>query len=167
MQLCWYLRCFFLKRPKCIRRSKSTKSRQIWETADLVSTSRKYLCKSVWDDIGYPKEKSPLLACHTRQKCSMEATRNSAKREILVTRPWIYGWSMEGITVYVHATCNYFTIGREGLHIVEIKVCLWNTLPLSATKSKKAIFNFHVKVKVTRSLTLVSFDRVSLVEYAC
>ena len=34
-------------------------------------------------------------------------------------------------------------------------------------KVQKAIFSFKVKVKVTRSLTLVSFERVSLVEYAC
>ena len=34
-------------------------------------------------------------------------------------------------------------------------------------KSKKAIFSTKVKVKVTRSLTLVSFERASLVEYAC
>ena len=40
-------------------------------------------------------------------------------------------------------------------------------MPPVATKSKKAIFSFKVKVKVTRSLTLVSFERASLVEYAC
>ena len=34
-------------------------------------------------------------------------------------------------------------------------------------KVQKAIFSFNVKVKVTRSLTLLSFERVSLVEYAC
>ena len=34
-------------------------------------------------------------------------------------------------------------------------------------KVQKAIFSFNVKVKVTRSLTLVSFERMSLVEYAC
>ena len=34
-------------------------------------------------------------------------------------------------------------------------------------KVEKAIFIFKVKVKVTRSLTLVSFERVSLVVYAC
>ena len=34
-------------------------------------------------------------------------------------------------------------------------------------KVQKAIFSFKVKVKVTRSLTLVSFERASLVEYAC
>ena len=34
-------------------------------------------------------------------------------------------------------------------------------------KVEKAIFSFKVKVKVTRSLTLVSFERASLVEYAC
>ena len=34
-------------------------------------------------------------------------------------------------------------------------------------KVQKAILSFNVKVKVTRSLTLVSFERVSLVKYAC
>ena len=34
-------------------------------------------------------------------------------------------------------------------------------------KGKKAIFSFKVKVKATRSLTFVSFERASLVEYAC
>ena len=39
-------------------------------------------------------------------------------------------------------------------------------MPPAATKSKKAIFSFKVKVKVTRSLILMSFERASLVEYA-
>ena len=34
-------------------------------------------------------------------------------------------------------------------------------------KSEEAIFSMKVKVKVTRSLTLVSFERTSLFEYAC
>ena len=34
-------------------------------------------------------------------------------------------------------------------------------------KVEKAIFSFNVKVKFTRSLTLVSIERASLVEYAC
>ena len=34
-------------------------------------------------------------------------------------------------------------------------------------KVEKAIFSFKVKVKVTRSLILVSFERASLVEYTC
>ena len=41
------------------------------------------------------------------------------------------------------------------------------SIPLAATKSKLAIFSIKVTVKVTRLLTLVSFGRVSLVEYAC
>ena len=40
------------------------------------------------------------------------------------------------------------------------------TIPPAATKSEKAIFRAKVKVKVTTSLTLVSFERASLVEYA-
>ena len=48
-----------------------------------------------------------------------------------------------------------------------ICVCETQTMPPAATKSKKAIFRAKVKVKVTRSLTLVSFERASLVEYAC
>ena len=34
-------------------------------------------------------------------------------------------------------------------------------------KVQKAIVSFKVKVKVTRAFTLVSFEKVSLVEYAC
>ena len=34
------------------------------------------------------------------------------------------------------------------------------------TKSKKSILSLKVKVKVPRSLTLVSLERASLVEYA-
>ena len=41
------------------------------------------------------------------------------------------------------------------------------SMPPAATKLKKAKFSFKVKVKITRSLTLVSFERASLVEYAC
>ena len=37
----------------------------------------------------------------------------------------------------------------------------------SGNKVQKAIFSFKVKVKFTRSLTLVSIERLSLVEYAC
>ena len=49
-----------------------------------------------------------------------------------------------------------------------IKVCLWNTeYAPGGKKVQKPIFSLKVKVKVTRSLTLVSFERVSLVEYAC
>ena len=48
----------------------------------------------------------------------------------------------------------------------KIKVCLWNTDAPGGNKVQKAIFSFKVKVKVTTSLTLMSFERGSLVEYA-
>ena len=38
--------------------------------------------------------------------------------------------------------------------------------PIS-NKVQKSIVSFKVKVKVTRSLTLVSFERAPLMEYAC
>ena len=38
---------------------------------------------------------------------------------------------------------------------------------LNITPNQDTIFSFKVKVKVTMSLTLVSFERKSLVEYAC
>ena len=41
------------------------------------------------------------------------------------------------------------------------------SMPPAATKVQKGIFGFKVKVKVTKSLSLVSFERASLVEYAC
>ena len=40
-------------------------------------------------------------------------------------------------------------------------------MPPSATKSKLTIFIINIMVKVTRSLTLASFEKVSLVEYTC
>ena len=40
-------------------------------------------------------------------------------------------------------------------------------MPPAATKSKKLFLASRSKFKVTRSLTLVSFERASLVEYAC
>ena len=49
--------------------------------------------------------------------------------------------------------------------IVKIKGCLWNTTVCPRRQqSQKHIFSFKVKFKVTRSLTLVSFERASLVE---
>ena len=46
------------------------------------------------------------------------------------------------------------------------KMCLWNTMPLAALKSNK-YFNGKVTIKVTMLLALVSFERASLVKYAC
>ena len=46
-------------------------------------------------------------------------------------------------------------------------VCETLTMPPAATKSQKSIFSVKVKVKVTRSLTLMSFERASLDKYAC
>ena len=60
----------------------------------------------------------------------------------------------------------YEHIHQSRITLPKIKVCLWNTVyATSGNKVQKAIFSFKVKVKVTRSLTLVSFERVSLVEY--
>ena len=55
--------------------------------------------------------------------------------------------------VYQYAKC-----------IWKIRVCLWNTMPL-VTTVWKSYFSTKVQVKGTRSLTLVSFERASLVEY--
>ena len=46
--------------------------------------------------------------------------------------------------------------------------CVCETLQYAVgNKVQEPIFSFKVKVKVTRSLTLVSLERASLVEYAC
>ena len=42
--------------------------------------------------------------------------------------------------------------------------CFWNTPPGS---NKKSILSTKVKVRVTRSLTLVSLERIAFVKYAC
>ena len=46
-------------------------------------------------------------------------------------------------------------------------ICKIYYIPSMVTKTEKDIFSVKVKVKVTRSLTLMSFGRASLVEYAC
>ena len=51
--------------------------------------------------------------------------------------------------------------------VSKINVCLWNTMPPGGNKVQKAIFSFKVKVKVTRSMTMVSIESASLVKYAC
>ena len=68
--------------------------------------------------------------------------------------------------------CQYPGIWKKEfirtIFMSKIKECLWNTTVCpGGNKGEKAIFSFKVKVKVTRSLTLVSFERASLVEYAC
>ena len=45
------------------------------------------------------------------------------------------------------------------------KMCLWNTNPLAATKYKLGILSIKVMIEVTRSLTLVWFERFRWVEY--
>ena len=47
------------------------------------------------------------------------------------------------------------------------KMCSWNTNAPGGNKSKLTFFSKKVTIKVTRSLTLVSFEKVSLFEYAC
>ena len=50
----------------------------------------------------------------------------------------------------------------------KIKECLWNTTVCPwQQQSRKSYFSFKVKVKDTKSLTLVSLERASLVEHAC
>ena len=44
---------------------------------------------------------------------------------------------------------------------------LWNTIPPEVTKSKKSTFSKKVTVKATMSLTLVSFEKASSVEFTC
>ena len=76
-------------------------------------------------------------------------------------------------------------IGCLTSHAMIFQLCIWRHIDVEAdwkisrcvcetlryapggNKVRKAIFSFKVKVKVTRSLTLVSFERASLVEYAC
>ena len=51
---------------------------------------------------------------------------------------------------------------------IKVCVCVCETLQYApgGNKVEKAIFSLKVKVKVTRSFTLMSFERVSLVKYA-
>ena len=52
-------------------------------------------------------------------------------------------------------------------HIGIKRVCLWNPNPPPLWEQGSKLVIFRIEVKVTRSFTLVSFERVSFVEYAC
>ena len=54
-----------------------------------------------------------------------------------------------------------WTLGKK------IQVFVKHYAPVCNKVKKKAIFSTKVKFNVTRSLTLVQFERASLVEYAC
>ena len=66
-------------------------------------------------------------------------------------------------TIYA-CTCFYFGVVKKKK---SRGVCETLQYAPGGNKVEKAIFSFKVKVEVTRSLTLVSFERASLVEYAC
>ena len=74
-------------------------------------------------------------------------------------------WRKDGMTDKANTKCPLAILWR-GYKKLRC-VCETRTMPPAATKSKEAIFRAKVKVKVTRSLTLVSFERASLVEYVC
>ena len=50
--------------------------------------------------------------------------------------------------------------------LVKTRYFCENRMPPAPTKSKMAIFSINVTVKVMRSLALVSFEMVSIAEYA-
>ena len=58
-----------------------------------------------------------------------------------------------------HLNVNFFKINKTGAFVKHER-------PRRQKSQKLAIFSMKVMVKVTRSLILVSFERVSLVEYA-
>ena len=60
-----------------------------------------------------------------------------------------------------------FIIFKVMVKVTFGRVCETLRYDPGGNKVQKAIFSFNVKVKVRRSLTLVSFGRASLVEYVC
>ena len=70
---------------------------------------------------------------------------------------------------YTHTSGTTDVSGKVSCVTSEkIKGCLWNTTVCPRRQqSRKSYFSVKVKVKVIRSLTLVSFEKASLVEYAC
>ena len=73
--------------------------------------------------------------------------------------------------IFIDINCpNYWQNISIAYNLImqKLKRCVWETgMPPVGTKSKLAIFSIKIMVKVTRSLILVTFKRVSLVEYAC
>ena len=65
-----------------------------------------------------------------------------------------------------HKTLSYLYVSGNKYYI-KIQGVLVKRYAPGGNKVQKAVFSFKVKVKVTRSLILVSFERASLVKDAC
>ena len=61
----------------------------------------------------------------------------------------------------------YWNLCNNFAEVDKMYTSQWNIMPKAATKTIHVIFSLKAKVKVTRSLTLLSFEKVSLVEYKC
>ena len=77
------------------------------------------------------------------------------------------------VLVYGLVSCDwisplFFLIRSKLVYIKKSRrVCETLQYAPGGNKVQKAFFGSKVKIKVTRSLTLVSFERASLGEYAC
>ena len=87
--------------------------------------------------------------------------------EINRAHPWLMGSKCMKFHDYMWITKS--VIVQETFSIIKKSMGVCETLQYApgGNKVEKANSGFKVKVKVTMSLTLVLFDRASLVEYAC
>ena len=83
----------------------------------------------------------------------------SFDQNLCIQKAWKGGFLVDIATIWNEIKVNFICKKKK-----KIKMCLWNTMSLAATESEKSIFSTKFKVKVIMSLTLVSFERVSLVE---
>ena len=95
-------------------------------------------------------------------------------RKVSDQRIWLTKFHSDWQKILKHFCCIFyctdkiFKISPNDWHVKKSR-CVCETLQYAPGSNKvpKAIFSFKVKVKVTRLLTLMPFERASLVEYAC
>ena len=130
---------------------------------------RFYLCISdsigLFNSLHYCKNKDIIRnVLYLQNKMYWRSYLSKSGRSLEETRStcFLWGWN-KSQQLLLSLTQKFININKR-----KIKVCLCNTSDSpGGNKVQKAKFSFKVKVNVTRSLTVVSFERVSLVDYAC
>ena len=135
---CWTdLNIPVIKVPLVVRNSTCEHVTSSGEPGLVIKTNASPKCK--WDRTRRTWSKHPLLDSRTRCKCSIESFRNSVIRSKSEIRSSSVSksrfWSIEGDTVYGHAT--------ECQHSGEINLILFDEIPISTIELPKRRFQIY------------------------
>ena len=93
---------------------------------------------------------------------------NGQEKKYTMCKLWPWPWQYDGYDPVSRSWYDCVIYYQTILTVwdLKIKVCLWNTMPTVATKSKKLFLCSRSKSRSQRHWPLMSFERISLVEYA-